>query len=71
MLRTAPFVPPYGADGAALFGRYDVMDAVKTIEPLIPSSMNFFAAAVAQKYAPKTFRLKSCSSCGRSKLSAG
>jgi len=35
----------YGADGPARLGRYEVMEAVKTMLPLMPSSMNFRAAA--------------------------
>ena len=38
-----------------LFGRYDVMLEVITIDPLIPSSMNFLATVCAQKYAPNTW----------------
>ena len=54
MLRTAAFVAPYGADGAALLGLYEVMDAVKMIEPFVFSLMNILAAAVAQFHAPNT-----------------
>lgn len=71
MFRTAALVPPYGAEGAARFGLYDVMLAVHTIEPLIPSWMNFLAAAVAQFHTPNTFRLNSCFTCSSEKSNAG
>lgn len=38
-----------------LFGRYEVMEAVKTIDPLVLVLMNIFAAAVAQIQAPNTY----------------
>ena len=39
-----------------MLGRYDAIEAVKTMAPLIPSSMNTRAAARAQKNAPKSYR---------------
>lgn len=50
---------------------HEVMDAVKTMEPLILSEMNLRAAAVAQANAPNTFSLNSCSTCSMVKSSAG
>ena len=35
-------------DRLTLFGRYEVIDAVKTIEPLVPLSIHDWATAVAQ-----------------------
>ncbi len=37
-----------------LFGRYDAIEAVKTMEPLMPSLMKIRAAARAQKKAPNS-----------------
>jgi hypothetical protein len=71
MFLTAALVAPYGADGAARFGLYDVIEAVKTMEPLIPSAMNLRAATVADAQAPNTLGLNSCSICAMEKSSAG
>lgn len=54
-----------------LFGRYEVILAVKTILPLVFNLMNILAAAVAQFQAPYTFNLNSCSTCAMVKSSAG
>lgn len=64
IFRTPALDAPYGADGTlcwvsticqpieggrhTLLGLYDAIEAVKTMEPLTPSSMNAFAAALAQ-----------------------
>lgn len=40
MFRRAALVPPYGAEGAARFGLYEVMEAVNTIEPVSSSQLS-------------------------------
>lgn len=47
ILRTPPSVAPYGAEGTQLFGRYEVMESVKTMAPRIPSLIKTLAAALA------------------------
>ena len=48
MLRTPALLAPYGAEGTLLFGRYEAIEAVKTMEPLTPSLMKALAATRAQ-----------------------
>ena len=40
MFQMVASVPLYGAEGADPFCRYEVIDAVETIEPLAPNSMD-------------------------------
>jgi len=54
-----------------LFGLYEVIEAVKTIDPLVLVLIKDLAATVAQFQAPKTLSLNSCSTCAMLKSNAG
>jgi len=47
ILRTPAFEAPYGADGTRLFGLYDAIEAVKTMDPGMFSLIKARAAARA------------------------